>query len=322
MTDDEPMFYNAWINIMNAVDKPRRLLCSWHVIKDWNIQGRNKIKSLEIRNAMKSRMSLIMQETNEETFMNLKDSYFKELEGEGEDVFLKYLQSYYFQNKERIMMWAHCYRVNAGINTNVAIESLNKLLKYDELKGHCNIRVEKLLDVLEEIVNEKVWKTIINTERPNFSSYQQRATMQGHKQAEEITYQIELLGCDEICDEDCRVVIFEQASECDAGPTYEDEDYKDFVMDESSSNNFACKEQLIDVMDNHLNDQIENNLGVSNVAKSHETEEEKCTTRVEEVINNSNACARLNPDKRKKYFDDFDQVTARHLMNRRKIELD
>ena len=38
------------------------------------------------------------------------------------------------------MMWAHCYRKNAGINTNMAIESLNKLLKYNKMNGQGNIR--------------------------------------------------------------------------------------------------------------------------------------------------------------------------------------
>lgn len=47
---------------------------------------------------------------------------------------------YYFQNQDRIMMWAHCYRLNAGINTNMAIESLNKVLKYNKMNGKRNIR--------------------------------------------------------------------------------------------------------------------------------------------------------------------------------------
>lgn len=37
-------------------------------------------------------------------------------------------------------MWAHCHRINAGINTNMAIESLNKVLKYNKMRTQRNIR--------------------------------------------------------------------------------------------------------------------------------------------------------------------------------------
>lgn len=49
MTDDDPKYYNAWNKAMNIEHKPRRLLCTWHIIKNWNIQGRLKIKNLDIR---------------------------------------------------------------------------------------------------------------------------------------------------------------------------------------------------------------------------------------------------------------------------------
>ncbi|KAF7266505.1 hypothetical protein GWI33_020186 [Rhynchophorus ferrugineus] len=39
-----------------------------------------------------------------------------------------------FPDKERIMMWAQCYRTTADINTNMAIESANKYIKYNKLK--------------------------------------------------------------------------------------------------------------------------------------------------------------------------------------------
>lgn len=38
MSDDDVKYYNAWIKTMN--NTPRRLICSWHVIKNWNIQGK------------------------------------------------------------------------------------------------------------------------------------------------------------------------------------------------------------------------------------------------------------------------------------------
>jgi hypothetical protein len=120
------------------------------------------------------------------------------------------------------MMWAHCYRVNVGINTNMAIDSLNKLLKHNEMKGNQNIRVEKLLDLLDELVDEKMWKRILNNERPNANNYQHRTTVMAHKKAEGLLnlvqavefgkFQVKsstagekfyMVCYNELCDEDC-----------------------------------------------------------------------------------------------------------------------
>lgn len=139
MSDDDPKYFNAWTKVMNTEKKPRRLLCTWHIIKNWNIQGRAKIKKMEVKQEMKKEMRKILKETDVEKFMNLKDKYLRHLKEEDETDFLKYLQSYYFQSEERIMMWAHCHRINAGINTNMAIESLNKVLKYNKMNGQRNL---------------------------------------------------------------------------------------------------------------------------------------------------------------------------------------
>ncbi|XP_050310793.1 uncharacterized protein LOC126746526 isoform X4 [Anthonomus grandis grandis] len=186
MSDDDPKYYNAWIMAMDAEHKPRRLLCTWHIVKNWSIQGRSKIKKLENRQIMKHEMRKILKETDPQKFIQLKENYFRQLEEEEETNFQNYLKKYYFQSQERIMMWAHCYRINAGINTNMAIESLNKVLKYNKMNGKQNIRIEKLLDLLDELVDERMWKRIINVERPNANNYQHKICQSAHKKAEEM----------------------------------------------------------------------------------------------------------------------------------------
>jgi hypothetical protein len=44
MTDDDPKYFNAWVNVMG--NKLRKLLCTWHVIKNWNVEGRAQIKKV------------------------------------------------------------------------------------------------------------------------------------------------------------------------------------------------------------------------------------------------------------------------------------
>lgn len=66
----------------------------------------------------------------------------------------------------------------------MALESLNRYIKREKLKDNGNIRLEKLLNVLEEVVDDKMWKRIITLKRPNRNSYQGRAVVLAHKKAE------------------------------------------------------------------------------------------------------------------------------------------
>uniref|UniRef100_A0A6P7GTP5 Uncharacterized protein LOC114340624 isoform X3 n=1 Tax=Diabrotica virgifera virgifera TaxID=50390 RepID=A0A6P7GTP5_DIAVI len=91
---------------------------------------------------------------------------------------------YYLKDLKRIKMWAHCYRRNSGINTNMAIESLNNLLKTNYLKRNGRVGIEKLLDTIDELVETKMWKRIVDMKRPNANNYQDRTIMKSHRGAE------------------------------------------------------------------------------------------------------------------------------------------
>ncbi|KAL1492213.1 hypothetical protein ABEB36_012695 [Hypothenemus hampei] len=78
MTDDDGKYYNAWITRMDNI--PRRLLCTWHVLKNWNIQGKRKLKDYQLKKNMKSDMKKILTATSTETFLKNKEEYFQKLE--------------------------------------------------------------------------------------------------------------------------------------------------------------------------------------------------------------------------------------------------
>lgn len=59
VTDDDPKYYNAWTEVMTE-EKPRHLLCSWHVVKNWKIQGRAKLKKKENKLKLKTDMRQIL----------------------------------------------------------------------------------------------------------------------------------------------------------------------------------------------------------------------------------------------------------------------
>ncbi|XP_030767273.1 uncharacterized protein LOC115891022 isoform X2 [Sitophilus oryzae] len=182
MTDDDSKYYNAWVKTMGTT--PRRLLCSWHIIKNWVIQGRSKIRNEEIKKTMKTDLKKILNETKVEKFAQLTQKYFQKLQNADEHVFLNYLTKYYYQSEERITMWAHCHRINAGINTNMALESLNNLLKTNQLKRKSNITIDRLLEEIENLVDGKMWQRILMFERPHSNTYQDRIVTKAHKLAE------------------------------------------------------------------------------------------------------------------------------------------
>ncbi|KAF2889896.1 hypothetical protein ILUMI_16277 [Ignelater luminosus] len=156
----DPKYYKAWVKVMKS--EPRRLLCTWYVIKNWNLQGRNKIKNAEIKKAMKNDLKKILNETKVNEFVKLSNEYFDKLKHAQEIDFLDYLQKYYFQDQKRM-------------------KSLNNLLKTNQIKRKTNITVEKLLDKIEDLVDSKMWQRILNMERPNANSYQDKVTLKRHK---------------------------------------------------------------------------------------------------------------------------------------------
>ncbi|XP_045463761.1 uncharacterized protein LOC123673317 [Harmonia axyridis] len=92
MSDDDPKYYNAWVKVME--NRPRRLLCTWHVIKNWVIQDRSKIKNEQIRKTMKIEMKKILNETDIHKFEEKSQKYFEKLENSEEFMFLNYLKKY------------------------------------------------------------------------------------------------------------------------------------------------------------------------------------------------------------------------------------
>ncbi|KAI4469800.1 alpha-glucosidase [Holotrichia oblita] len=133
---------------------------------------------------MKTEMKRILNETNKERFLQLTNAYLEKLQKANEVEFLNYFLTYYFLGEERIEMWAHCHRKNAGINTNMAIESFNNLLKTNKLKRKVKVTIEKLLDTIEDLVDIKMWQRILNIERPNANNYQDRIIIKSHRKAE------------------------------------------------------------------------------------------------------------------------------------------
>lgn len=74
----------------------------------------------------------------------------------------------------------------------MAIESLNNMLKTNQLRRKTYVTIEKLLDTIEDLVDLKMWKRVLDIERPNASNYQDRVIIKAHKKAKKMQNKAEV----------------------------------------------------------------------------------------------------------------------------------
>jgi len=115
MSDDDKSFYNAWCEVMGPV--PHRLLCTWHVDKNWREKLKERISIPEKRAAVYKALRVLLQEVDVQVFQTLLRGFLIEImEDDDTKLFGDYFKSNYACRTET---WAYCYRRNCGINTNM-----------------------------------------------------------------------------------------------------------------------------------------------------------------------------------------------------------
>lgn len=67
--------------------------------------------------------------------------------------FTEYFKQNYFNNRSN---WAHCYRLHAGINTNMHLERLHRTIKYAYLKGKRVKRLDKGIHAIMKLTRNKL----------------------------------------------------------------------------------------------------------------------------------------------------------------------
>lgn len=72
--------------------------------------------------------------------------------------FIKYFRQHYIKNCE---CWAYCYRLYAGINTNMHLERMHRSIKYIYLKGKNVKRLDKGIAAILNFVRDKLINKVI-----------------------------------------------------------------------------------------------------------------------------------------------------------------
>lgn len=78
-----------------------------------------------------------------------------------------YFKKYYMENAD---LWAYCFRIGAGINTNMHIERMHQTIKYLYLHGKKVQRLDKTIDILMKFVKDKLFERVITMNKGKISS--------------------------------------------------------------------------------------------------------------------------------------------------------
>uniref|UniRef100_A0A6P7FSL1 Uncharacterized protein LOC114332217 n=1 Tax=Diabrotica virgifera virgifera TaxID=50390 RepID=A0A6P7FSL1_DIAVI len=160
MSDDAQQFYNAWKNVMGEVS--HQLLCSWHVLRNWS-KNLNKITSQDKREIVFKTLKILQTELNVEYFHLGLQKFISDLEADEDTyAFKEYFVKHY---ADRYKMWAYCFRLHVGINTNMYLESLHKTIKHHYLEGKQCKRLDKTINALMNLLRDKMFQKIIKVEK-------------------------------------------------------------------------------------------------------------------------------------------------------------
>lgn len=163
MSDDDSTLYEAWKEVMGPTEY--KLLCWWHVNKNWNKHLNEKIKHKSKRDLVKKTLySLTTFIENTDVFEIQLQQFLTNLENDIDTLsFQSYFLTYYVPKKKS---WAFCYRKYTGINTNMALENLHRKIKYIYLEGkqctRLDLCVPKLLYLLRDTMYDRIIKIAKN----------------------------------------------------------------------------------------------------------------------------------------------------------------
>ncbi|XP_049798806.1 uncharacterized protein LOC126232686 [Schistocerca nitens] len=152
MSDDTNTFRSAWSRVMGPAEN--NLLCAWHIDRSW----RNNLKKVHGNEEKKAlvykALRTLLEEVDIDNFNELLESFVGQLQAdEGTRDFGVYFSSNYLFRPQQ---WAYCHRRNLGINTNMHLEAMHRVLKYCYLEGKTNNRLDRLLVVLMKLVRDKL----------------------------------------------------------------------------------------------------------------------------------------------------------------------
>ncbi|XP_054716359.1 LOW QUALITY PROTEIN: uncharacterized protein LOC129225862 [Uloborus diversus] len=134
-----------------------------------------------------------MECLDEVEFKHVLKKFIFDLEkGEDTKLFSSYFKLYYYN---RPKLWAYCYQINAGININMVLESMHRVIKHCYMIGNVCHRLDRCIFLLQKLVQDKSFNRFNNLIK-GVNTRKCRDIMKKHKEClklskEKITYNVE-----------------------------------------------------------------------------------------------------------------------------------
>jgi len=167
MTDDTPVYSNAWNAVMG---KPAfRLLCTWHIDRAWR-KNLPKVKgSMELKAVMYKTVRSLMEMTDKDQF-HVKMSQFLHAAKEDEKTqdFANYFENEYAHRPE---MWAYSYRLGLKVHHNMHLEAMHRVIKHVHLQGRKVKRLDKSIHALLRFLRQKMSDRLLKLHRGKWTKH-------------------------------------------------------------------------------------------------------------------------------------------------------
>ncbi|XP_035215395.1 uncharacterized protein LOC118188975 [Stegodyphus dumicola] len=156
MSDMAESIYNAWIREME--EPKNRLYCSWHVDRAWR-KNLRKIKNNEKQIEVYKILRTLLEETDPAAFTKMLAEAMEKFHNDPDTTdFAAYFSSQYIKNAN---LWAYCYRLHCGLNTNMHIERMHRTLKYVYLHGKNVKRLDKSIHAIMKFVRDRLFDRLL-----------------------------------------------------------------------------------------------------------------------------------------------------------------
>lgn len=165
MSDMAEEFFNAWIRIMSQPEY--HLFCTWHVDRAWR-KNLSKITSREKRAEIYKVLRTLLQETDKQAFHSMLVKSISLMKSETDcKIFGEYFEREYEGSASK---WAYCYRLHAGLNTNMHLERMHGVIKHIYMHGKKPKRLDIAIHVLMRFIRDKLFDRLIYLNKGKISS--------------------------------------------------------------------------------------------------------------------------------------------------------
>lgn len=179
ISDIPDFYYNAWVQEMHPAEF--RLYCIWDVDVDWR-KNLSKINSKEKQIIVYTKLRVLLYELDKTAFSKKIQSLIKNLlENEDTNSFGTYFQSNY---GNKVSLWAYCYTIHCGINTNMHLERMHWTLQYLFINRDLTKTLHGSIHTIMKFIRDKYFEDDVFTSIESKSLGKKRNSGYRHTESE------------------------------------------------------------------------------------------------------------------------------------------